>query len=187
MPTENEVKYVLRRDMDVIKTLTHACDDVWHITQTYIHNKTSWNARVRHIIADDDEWFEFTYKNKKFGRTIEIETKIDSRDYYDLIKKPKVILTKTRLIFNTEDHKWEVDLFFDDTDSIYFILAEVEMEEGMTKPLSIPDIISQFIIADVGYNKQYSSSKLANKLYAETMYQNIVDETEESEYVQTKT
>lgn len=175
MPTENEVKFVLTCELNVIETLVHKCDDVKHITQTYIHCGSSWNARVRHIVSDDKEIFVYTYKNKKHDRVLEIETEIDAEDYYDLIKYPKADLTKTRLIFNTDDHIWEVDLFKDDDENIYFIMAEVEMPVGMTYPKSIPKIIKQFIIHDAGYSRKFSSKKLSSRLYAKTVYNDIIN------------
>lgn len=174
MPTENEVKYVLRQGLAVIKHLSSSADEVKHITQSYIHKRSKWNVRVRHIIDDHcDEHFVLTYKNQRHGRQIEAEANITKQDYYDLIEQAKVTLSKTRLIFNDADHQWEVDLFLNDDDGVYFIMAEVEMSEGMIEPLSIPDIIQQYIVHNAGYDKAFSSIKIADQQYAEDIYELI--------------
>lgn len=176
MPTENEVKYILSMSPSIIADLYQAADSINYITQCYIYDDISSNVRVRHTRINDIDSFTLTYKNNRHGRVIEAESIITKDDFTALKSESIATLSKTRLILNALDgFKWEVDLFYDtDTNSVYFILAEIEMPEGMTEPPHIPPIIQKYMLHAAGYDKGFSSHKLSNKQYAKDLYKTLI-------------
>lgn len=170
MPTENERKYVLHRD----------CDRDWdqfgfnHVTiqQGYLAKEGSTSVRVRssfHSITHISE-YTMTVKSKSNGRVIEVEQQIDDRDFDDLFALCRRKLKKIRCFVQD----WELDFFLDQDNSLYFILAEIEMPEGQTEPESIPQIVKKHLIHEVPIgDDRFSSRKLANQKYATKLWRSL--------------
>jgi len=175
MPTENEKKYVLTLDChtEIVKNSVAA----FEILQGYVASKNGMTARIRSSrkVGKERRKHHFCFKYKVTSRLIEIEKKIDQRDYDDLweIALNKIWKIRYNLLLNTrrgEEHLWEVDFFLDEDGKVYFAMAEFEMEEGKLAPDFVPPIISKHVVFEVPLNDgRFSSRKLSNQQYASTL------------------
>ena len=170
MPTENERKYVLLIEPNVQQLIAKKANRLLAIEQGWIHHGEGWNIRVRKTFGPHypDPRYQATFKQDVPSRLIEIETDIDERDYYDLLKLSDSVLQKTRYVIPVGVLKWEIDFFYDSKRSnLYFVMAEVELPEGILNPPSIPDFISDHLLFEVpSDNTKFSSRKLQNIEYA---------------------
>ena len=152
MPTENERKYVLFNESNVVQEIAKKSDRILAIEQAWLHHGKNWNYRIRKIFGPHypDPIYKSTFKQQTSNRLIEIETDIDERDYFDLLKLSDSILHKTRYVIPIGSLKWEVDLFYDNKRSnLYFVMAEVELPEGIENPPYLPDFISDNLLFEV--------------------------------------
>ena len=180
MPTENERKYVLINEPPVVQEISKRADRLLAIEQAWLHHGKHWNFRIRKTFGPHypDPIYNATFKQHVSKRLIEIETDIDERDYFDLLKQTDSILQKTRYVIPVGALKWEVDLFYDKKRSnLYFVMAEIELPEGTTNPPSIPDFISNNLLFEVPVdNTKFSSRKLQNIEHAIEMYNQLFEE-----------
>ena len=166
MPTENERKWVLTIESE--RKIKRRPDCVIHIRQGYLILSKGMSLRVREEQQNGKTRYKFCYKQKVNGRVIEIEKKIDKRDFDDLWKIALNKLDKIRYVIG----EWEVDYFYDH-DNIYFAMAEIEMPEGETEPKKIPKFINDNLlyavpVGDDNYSsKRISCVKHAKKIYLE--------------------
>lgn len=179
MGTENERKFVLYNTDDVANHIISIAHKKLDLRQGYLIGTTAKQVRIRETVRDKKQpKHEMTVKFKTTERLVEIETKIDKRDYDDLAMMVTSWLSKTRYIINDNGYKWEVDLFFNRvTQSRYFIMAEVEIPESDKAPSTIPDFISDNLLYEVPQhnNSTYSSKKLSDPVYASKTYQHLLD------------
>lgn len=181
MPTENERKYVLVNEPFVLDTIAKQAKKILTIEQAYIQSGKHWNFRVRKTfgIHYDDPIYHATYKHKIDGRVIEIQTKLDERDYRDLSKETiSTIVHKTRYVIPAGALKWEVDFFYaSKRTQPYFVLAEIELPERVSRPPLIPNFISDHLILAVSEDDgRFSSKKLADSVYAIERYNELIGE-----------
>ncbi len=173
MPTENEVKYVLKLkcELDIMKR----SEEKKEIIQGYLISANGTSLRVRCAKKKNKTCYYLTYKHKYASRVIEIETKIDERDFLELYDESLNKLAKTRYCYKEGDCHWDIDFFrMPEGMGIYFVLAECEMPEGMEVPLSIPDFIEKNIIWEVGLtDTRFSSRKLSDRTHASKVYKEI--------------
>ena len=81
---------------------------------------------------------------------VEIEEKLDKRDFDDLWELSMNRLEKTR--YKMPDG-WCVDFFLDHDDAIYFVMAECEMpEEQLGSHKWVPDVITKSLAFAVPTN-----------------------------------
>jgi len=178
MPTENEKKYVLKSECeDEIKKIA---DAKLKIQQGYLVASKGISLRVRksHYTGQNPKFF-LTFKSAANSRVIEIEKKIDERDFNDLWEQALNKLEKVRYLVNASGilesliegwRNWEIDFFKDFNDETYFALAEFEMPEGQKEPELIPDFIQRNLIYEVDLtDSRFSSKLLADVRYAKNI------------------
>lgn len=178
MPTENERKYVLLNEPVVLSDIAQRAKRILSIEQAYIQSGNGWVFRIRKTfgIHYDEPIYHATYKHKINGRVIEIETSLDERDYVDLFSQASIVLNKTRYVIPAGSLKWEIDFFYDKKrTNVYFVLAEIELPEKVSRPPYIPDIIQKYLLFEVPEdNNKFSSAKLADMSYAIGKYDKLV-------------
>lgn len=183
MPIENERKYVL--EMSFYKDLDKI---VWDrearylysriIEQGYLFGDNDMCARIRRA----GNHHAFCFKKQVAGQTIEIEKQISESDFEALWPSTTNRLRKVRHFIrsfvpkgewedgNGKIHRncWEVDVFLDDQNEPYFVMAEHEMPEDRSEPEYLPTQISNYMKYKVPRNRQYefSSLRLGDKEYA---------------------
>lgn len=119
--------------------------------------------------------YYITYKQKSSSRIIEIEQKIDKRDYEELWSISKIKLFKTRYNLLDVDTNlwWEVD-FLKNKNKTYFALAEVELPEEVKKPKRIHPLVEKVLIHEVPLNdNRFSNRRLANLEYSKGLYRKL--------------
>ncbi len=124
------------------------------------------HAPPRHIL---------TFKSNNAGRVIEIEKKMDQRDFGDLWPQCLNKLRKIRhIVHEDKSHKWEIDFFKDHNNETYFAMAEYEMPEGQKKPDVIPDFIASNLLFEVPLTDcRFSSKLLGDVRYAIDLRKNL--------------
>lgn len=171
MPTENELKYVLKLDSEA---QFEAIAKPLHIWQGYPCALRGMTVRVRKIFDGSDTSFVFTYKNNTGIRVIEIEQEIDERDYNDLWGQSLVRFEKVRYKYATPYKGWEVDFFKDHDGKTYFAMAECEMPEGQTAPDKFPTLVkNNLVFAVPSLDERFSSKLLADPRYAKKLLEEI--------------
>ncbi len=176
MPTENERKYVLLNEPNVIQTIAKRSERILAIEQAWLDG----GLRIRKIFGQHypDPIYKATFKQRIPKRLIEIETDIDERDYFDLLPLCSIVLQKTRYVIPMGALNWEVDLFYDRKRSNrYFVMAEIELPEGVINPPSIPNFISDNLLYEVPVdNMEFTSKKLEDIEYAIELYNELFEE-----------
>ena len=173
MPTEHEYKYLL--DFDAFQVIDSFLNSKFNpIQQGYLFQETGMCARIRKFtyFNGKDEWI-FTFKKYVNGRVVEIEQILDERDGCDLWEQCTGKLTKRRYTLLAYKSKWEIDFFFDSSDTIYFALAEIELGEGSPR-IPLPQILEDHVIHEVDLmDDRFSNTKLSDIEYAKKLYQSI--------------
>lgn len=171
MPGENEIKFVLFFDLKP-EMLENKHWKRVPIKQAYLPD----GPRVRQY----DEDYIFTYKRwiDAKNRDTEVETDLSEEDFYDLWDECDIALKKDRYLNpnNPKGFEWSIDFLQDEDngDQVYFILAEVEMPEGMEEPDAIPDIIKPYIAYRVPKGDfNFSNKKLADPAHARKMLETL--------------
>ncbi len=178
MPTENERKYVLINEPVVLSDIARQAKRILSIEQAYIQSGEKWNFRIRKTfgVHYDEPIYHATYKHKIDSRVVEIQTALDERDYDDLSSQAFIIFNKTRYVIPAGSLKWEIDFFYDiKRSNVYFVLAEIELPEKVSRPPYIPDIIREHLLFEVPEdNNKFSSVKLADMDYAIREYNILI-------------
>jgi len=198
MPTENELKFVLRIDDSIQYEAMEASYESLKIEQGYLKpakTKDKLCVRVRKQLNREGVTRRFLHVkmngrglSKDQVRRIEIETEIDERDFADFWEKAKGKLVKVRYLIKSathnfhEDHegnlwteKWEVDFFKTGDNQTYFSVAEVEIPECEKEPLfEIPELIRKNTVFRVPLgDSRFSNSRLGDVGYATKLYQSL--------------
>lgn len=180
MPTEHEFKYVISKDILVEfseGTLASMAEKVYLIQQGYLYFSKGMSCRIRSITECDTDkkvkWY-MTFKQKVGGRVIEIEKKISARDGKDLWAVAINKLKKTRCVYSHEENEWELDLL--ETDSgVYFIVAEVELDEGALRPKSMPLFLRRYLKLEVDLDDdRFANKRLGDIEYAKSLYTSLI-------------
>lgn len=165
MPTENERKYVLTDCEDAIAKI---CDEKIKIDQGYLP-LIKGSLRIRKSIGKKEN-YNLTFKLNNEIRIIEVETKLDKRDFDDIWVYCLNKLSKVR--YKVKD--WEIDFFKDHNNQTYFSMAEIEMEEGKKEPEFLPSFIKKNLIHTVAEKDGRFSSKLLSEVrYAVDILNNL--------------
>lgn len=147
-------------------------DQFSHIKQGYLAFSKGMTTRIRCITTLKKERWYLTFKQKINSRVIEIEKKIDSRDGHDLWDVCVGKLKKNRYAIDNEGVTWELDIFKKGT--LYFILAEVELEEGAPRPKTVPPFLKDYILYEVPLtDDRFSNKRLGDAEYATNLYKQI--------------
>lgn len=125
------------------------------IEQTYI----GYGTRVRRV-SDDvmvEHWF--TFKKATADGLVEIETAIPARDHDLLRATSRRSVSKRRADVRVGNALWEVDLFAHHSDGD-FVIAEIELPEGVGEPDTIPDFLKPYVIRRVN-TPEFSNEALS--------------------------
>ena len=176
MPTENEVKFVLFLECE--ERINKLAEEKWRIHQGYLMAGKGTSLRIRKQADRLNKKFTYTLTFKSTvasGRVVEIEKRLDERDYTDLWPQCFNKLEKIRCILYDNNHEmWEIDFFKDHNQQTYFAMAEFEMPEGKIKPDFIPDFIKSNLLHEVALTDcRYASKLLADPRYATELLKNL--------------
>lgn len=183
MPTENELKYVLRLDCEADLISGNFDYKKYLLFQGYLAFAKGMTLRLR---SSQEMSFKkvtghpkrkLCYKQKVNDRVIEIEKKIDQRDFSDLWDSTLNRVEKQRYVVNFEKSLWEIDFFKHHHDETYFVLAEHEMPEDQKQPKYIPEFISKNLIYAVPHDKDddFSTKRLACAKHAKKLYKELIN------------
>lgn len=176
MPTEHEFKYVISLDIAEKydhKSLKSMSDAVQNIKQGYLAFSKGMTLRVRSISDVKRQKWYVTFKQKVNNRVIEIEKKLDARDGVDLWEVCVGRLTKNRYIIDVDGLTWELDYFWKGH-HLYFIQAEVELDEGAPRPKKLPDFLNDYILYEVPLtDDRFSNKRLGDAEYANRLYKKL--------------
>ena len=179
MPTEHEYKYVISSKLlnefseSILGSLANK---VYLIQQGYLCQGKGVSCRIRSltdVATKRTKWF-MTFKQKVDDRVIEVEKKVSIRDGKDLWKVAINKLNKTRHVFVHENNQWELDLFKADVD-VYFILAEVELDEGKSRPKKMPVFMKKYLLLEVDLDDdRFANKYLGDQEYVKNLYQDVL-------------
>lgn len=177
MPTENEAKFCLTIESQ--DAIAEASSNQLFMRQGYLAFTKGMSVRIRseqpysENLDFDVAKYKLCMKQKANGRVIEIEKKIDQRDFDDLWSISMNRLEKIRYIVDRPGGIWEVD-YFQDHGETYFALAEHEMPECQKEPTKIPGIIKKYLLYAVPMDDEnFSSKRLACLKHAKKMYSDL--------------
>lgn len=175
MPTENEVKFVLKLEKE--DKFRKLAENKAHIMQGYLFSSKGTSLRCRKM----KNKHYLTLKSTVNGRVVEIENQIDERDFNDLWTQCMNKLEKIRyFLHDAHNQIWEIDFFKDHTGANYFCLAELEMPEGQEKPRYVPVFIKENLLFDVPLTDcRFASKLLADIRYASDLYKLVKESTNE--------
>lgn len=181
MPTENEIKYVLKLDCESDLIMQDFKYKKYLLHQGYLAFSKGMTLRLRSsqemksdkLISNPKR--KLCYKQKVNERVIEIEKKIDQRDFNDLWDSTLNRAEKHRYVINFNEDIWEID-FFKHHHETYFVLAEHEMPEGQKEPNEIPDFIFNNLIYSVPHDDDddFSTKRLACIKHAKKIYKELL-------------
>lgn len=169
MPIENERKIVLQLGLE--NDIPYIADKKFNIQQGYLlKNGGGLSVRIRQSTLDDKTKRYLTVKQKIDKRIVEIEKKIDIKDYEMLASLAVCWVNKIRYLVND----WEID-FFKRGEETYFAMAEIELPEDVEEPEFIPYFIQDYLLYIVPQNDcRFSSKKLANYDYTRKLIEELV-------------
>ena len=172
MPFEREFKFVLARDA-ISDVFWHKPHNILDIEQGYLVREEGINVRVRRVKTEDhEEWYSHL-KQKVDDKTVEITTELNWHDGQLLMGVATGKVTKSRHEFHAGEHKWEVDVFYKGTE-IYFLMAEVEVDEQEPKP-GVPLFLKTHVIFEVPLtDSRFSNTKLGDMQYAISLYEKLL-------------
>lgn len=184
MPTEHEYKYVISMDFAGFEgQLKERAREIQHIKQGYVAFSKGMTCRVRHIAKegkDKEKWY-FTFKQKITDRVVEIEKKISKRDGHDIWEICVGKLKKTRYLLDHKGVTWEID-FFRKGQLLYFIQAEVELDEGQPRPSEIHPLLKEFVLYEVPVESdKFSNKRLGDVEYARKIYSRLLSHRENTD------
>lgn len=167
MPTENEMKFILNYQCE--EDVKKISKNQYKISQGYLIATRGITVRIRksEMVSKKtkDEYF-FTLKVSTAGRVIEIEKKLDERDFNDLWAIALNKLEKIRFIVENNNDEWEIDFFKDYLGKTYMAVAELEMPENQMEPNSLPIIVKNNLI----YKVPLTDTRFSNKLLGDARY-----------------
>ena len=178
MPTEHEYKYAIKLEIAEQfdhKKLKSMSDAFQYIKQGYLAFSKGMTLRIRSISDVKRQKWYMTFKQKVSNRVIEVEKKLDARDGNDLWDVCVGRLTKNRYIMDIKGTTWELD-FFHKGDHLYFVQAEVELDEGAPRPKKVPDFLKDYILYEVPLtDDRFSNKRLGDIEYANRLYKELVE------------
>lgn len=176
MPTENEVKFVLHLECE--DQITKMAEQTFRIHQGYLMTGKGTSLRIRKQADRLNRKITYTMTFKSTaatGRVIEIEKRLDERDYNDMWPQCFNKVEKIRCVVYDKNHEmWEIDFFKDHNQQTYFAMAEFEMPEGKLQPDNIPPFIGNNLLHEVALTDcRYASKLLGDVRYALDLYSNL--------------
>lgn len=176
MPTENERKWVLY--MECEEQINKLAEEKWRIHQGYlmVGKGTSLRIRKQSDRLNKKLIYTMTFKSTvATGRVVEIEKRLDERDFNDLWPMSFNKVEKIRCVIYDKNHEmWEIDFFKDHNQQTYFAMAEFEMPEGKKEPDSLPPFIKNNLLHEVALTDcRYASKLLGDVRYALDLYSSL--------------
>lgn len=176
MPTENERKFVIY--MECEEQIIKLAEQVWRFHQGYlmIGKGTSLRIRKQEHHLNKKITYTLTFKSTAAnGRVIEIEKRLDDRDFNDMWPQCFNKVEKIRCVVYDKNHEmWEIDFFKDHNQQTYFAMAEFEMPEGKIQPDNIPKFIANNLLHEVALTDcRYASKLLGDVRYALNLYSTL--------------
>jgi CYTH domain-containing protein len=142
----------------------------YEISQGYLIATRGITVRVRKSVATYTNvgkgGYYFTLKVNTNGRCVEIESKLDKRDFEDLWAIALNKLEKIRYEVKNNKYIWECDFFKDYRNETYIAVAEVELPEDQLEP----DILPGFIRENLLYKVALTDTRFSNKLLGDARY-----------------
>jgi len=173
MPTEHEFKFVLNLEGE--DEIAAACDKWEPIRQGYLYVAKGVSHRVR-ASGTSKPKYTMTFKKNTKGRTVEVETDLDARDFNDLWPDTIQRLHKVRHYLRHRHWVYEIDSFKDYLNRTYFLMAELEMPEGHKPPENLPAVLTKHLLLRVPLTScQFASKLIADPRYATDLYQRLKD------------
>lgn len=164
--TENEFKFVIK---DCEEEIARMAEKKYLIEQGYLLVGRGISLRFRKSQNDSKNSYFMTFKCSAGGRVIEIEKKLDYRDFHDLWPQCMNKLEKIRYVLDG----WDIDFFKDHNNETYFAMAELELPEGEV-PGIIPDFIESNLLHKVELTDcRFSSKILGDVRYAKNLYSKL--------------
>jgi CYTH domain-containing protein len=168
MPVENELKFVVKRDIEWDLFQSDWLEASIH--QGYLNLNPTIRIRSVACYQKCEIAYFFTFKQLIEDDIIEIECEISHKEFTKLWPSALNTVYKTRYYKDIEDEHWTVDCLID-VSQPYFVMAEVEMPEGRVSPLHMPSIVKNNLLYAVEKNnKAYSNSTLSNVDIASRLY-----------------
>ncbi len=168
MPTEFERKFVIKASCE--KSIADVAIQKYEIAQGYLIATRGITVRVRKSVATYSNGGKggmyFTMKVNTNNRCVEIENKLDKRDFDDLWNIALNKLEKIRYEVKNNKEIWECDFFKDYRDQTYMAVAEIELPEGQLEPNSVPPFIRDNLI----YRVALTDTRFSNKLLGDARY-----------------
>lgn len=179
MPTEHERKFLINASCE--ETVKKISSEKFLISQGYLIATQGITTRIRKSVrSNGSENYYFTLKVNTAGRCVEVETKLDQRDFNDLWQLTLNQLEKVRYIIKHEKNKWEIDFIKDYKKETYIAVAEVELPEDQMEPDSIPDIVKKNLLYKVPLtDNRFSNKLLSNAKYAAELLNEILRKRED--------
>lgn len=142
----------------------------YEISQGYLIATRGITVRVRKsvpVYANGSKGgYYFTMKVNTGGRCVEVENKLDKRDFDDLWNISLNKLEKIRYDVKNGKHLWECDFFKDYRGETYMAIAEVELPEGQMEPDNTPAFIKDNLL----YRVALTDTRFSNKLLGDARY-----------------
>lgn len=166
MPTENERKFIIRTECE--HDANELCVEKYKIVQGYLIATRGITVRIRKMTSlfGEKEELYFTLKANVGNRMVEIEDKIDKRDFKDLWSITVNKLEKIRYIIRHNKMYWDVDFFKDYRGETYMGVAEIELPEDQIEPNSLPPFVKNNLI----YKVELNDTRFSNKLLGDARY-----------------
>jgi CYTH domain-containing protein len=169
MPTENERKYVLNAKCE--RAVADMAIQKYEISQGYLIATRGITVRVRKSVpvyanGNNKGGYFFTMKVNTGGRCVEVENKLDKRDFDDLWAISLNKLEKIRYDVRAGKYLWECDFFKDYKAQTYIAIAEIELPEGQMEPDSLPPFIKDNLL----YRVALTDTRFSNKLLGDARY-----------------
>jgi len=148
-----------------------SAEEIYYIEQAYLFRGKGLTVRIRKQRDRNNKEIQvLTTKQRVGARIIEIEKRISIEDYDEMSKVAEGCLKKVRYVLKG----WEID-FFKDSSETYFVMAEIELPDGVESPDRLPKFITQNLLFEVPLNDcRFSSKKLSDVEYAKALLEEVV-------------
>jgi len=158
--------------------INRLAEEKWKIQQGYLMAGKGVSLRCRKQADRLNKRISYSMTFKATvasGRVVEIEKRLDERDFNDLWPQCLNKVEKVRCIVYDKAHNmWEVDFFKDHNQQTYFAMAEFEMPEGKMYPDNIPPFIKSNLLHEVALtDSRFASKLLGDVRYALDLYSNV--------------
>lgn len=179
------MKFLLSLTDTLEAKINKIASDVIEMKQSYLQRNKELTVRIRKSLCDGETKHYMTVKVPVEDNIVEVEKKISSDDYNRLATKAYGWVNKYRYLVPFGRLTWEVDFFKNEGEN-YFVMAEIELPEGVLKPDSLPPFVEDNLIYAVPReDTRFSSKKISDVQYAKKILSEVsgVIQEESSECV----